>query len=216
MVGSEDFDRKHSSLKVIELGLESLVLDMYFKRDMGYAAIETALKDKAFDISHMAIKNFLDWFKAKWPEMMTALKQEQLTEYAEMTMSTLKLIVTQIAEIERDIEAYKERKNEMGEGNWRELSEHRRALIKLTELFAKFRGELKTGTTITNIDNRQINVKQMNMQIRNTIIKQLEEKGDVRLVDGKEMIVIEDWPEAANAIKRKKAKVIEVETNNVD
>jgi len=209
MIEGSNFWRKREFFKVVEFGLEKEVLNLYYNVNMGFEAIRVRLREQGFDISAQAVKNFIEWFSTKMPEMISAMKQEQLAEYAEMTMSTLRLLVQQIGDVEKEIEELKKRKENGEKYDWRQLAELRRTLLKLTELIAKFRGELKTGTTITKIDNRQLNVKQLNMQIKNSLIKQLEEKGEIKEIDGKEVIVIKDWAEALYALK-KKNKAIEV------
>ena len=179
--------------KVIELGVDEDVMRMYYQEAKGYKKIEAELRSRGIEVSYQSIKRFLDFVRSKMPKWIVEMDQEMAEKYANTFLRTFKLLVEQI-------EAIRSKLNDKEYNDWKEEAENRKIFLKLTELIAKIRGEMKIATTVIN-DNRVTNVQNLNVAIKNMLIQKIEESGRL---DENDNIIIEDWPEAVEILKKKK------------
>lgn len=177
--------RDYSSRKTIDYDLQDKVIELHYT---GKSNREIA---DALNMTDTQVGYFINWFKRKVPEWVSKLDAEWAKSYLDKFYNTYDLLYQQIEQIIKKI-------NESDE--WKEDVEYRKIFVKLTELLAKIRGEIKNAIVTVN-DNRTFNVNEMTIAIKNEMIRFVEESGEL---NKEEDAVIIRKPELVDIIKKKK------------
>ena len=178
--------------KVLELGLEDRVIEMYAK-GMGSKMIAGIFQKEGIEISHMSIERWVKNLK-DWTLRLMSAEQKVQSDYAKKFLNSLSLIFNEMQELQEKAKSWS--------GDRENYIKLKKIIKDYVELNAKRLGDLQSGFSMIKTD--KVEIANVNVAVKNEIENLIMEKG--KLNEDSTAIII-DTPEFVDMYKKREAKL---------